>query len=106
DDDRRRNRDDVVPAPTPHLALMDRLPCGVTAQSLASRARFALGVLARCHGAPSGLSRAAAQKYITGRPAPTGNSAVVAASMATMVDQPGLRSGATPLAVRMRPRTL
>lgn len=26
--------------------------------------------------------------------------------MATMVDQPGLRSGATPLAVRMRPRTL
>ncbi len=30
----------------------------------------------------------------------------VAVTMASMVDQPGLRSGATPLAVRMRPRTL
>ncbi len=29
-----------------------------------------------------------------------------ATSMATMVDQPGLRSGTSPLAVRMRPRTL
>lgn len=29
-----------------------------------------------------------------------------ATSMATMVDQPGLRSGISPLAVRMRPRTL
>ncbi len=32
--------------------------------------------------------------------------ATVATTMATMVDQPGLRSGSSPLAVRMRPRSL
>ena len=48
-----------------------------------------------------------AQKYITG---PAGfcwiRLPVAATTMATMEAQPGLRTGATPLAVRMRPRTL